>query len=102
MYIYINISKKVLPKQHVNVLHRGLKSTPNPLPNKIKLKNNVEQFSRKLRLLSFFYRENESEEGKSSDNSIIKNKSAFNPPRNRNKILHQNIYSLNSLNFPDL
>ena len=50
-------------------------------------------------MLEFFYKENESEENKSSDDSILKNKSAFNPPRNRDKILDQNIDSLNSLNF---
>ena len=43
--------------------------------------------------------ENELEEEKSSDDSIINNKSAFNPPRSRDKILDQNIDSLNSLNF---
>ena len=53
-------------------------------------------------MLEFFYKENESEEEKSSDDSITKNKSAFNPPRNRGKILDQNIDSLNSLNFHDL
>ena len=97
-----NLSHKVLSQQHVNVLRRGLKFTPTPLPNKIELKNDVQQFSRKLRLLEFFYKENESDKEKSSDDSIIKNKSAFNPPRNRDKILDQNIDSLNSLNFPDL
>ena len=91
-----NLSKKVLSQQHENVLRRGLKFTPTPLPNKIELKNDVQQFSRKLRLLEFFYKENESEEEKSSDNSVIKNKSAFNPPRNRDKILGQDINSLNS------
>ena len=69
-----------------------------PLPNKIELKNDVQQFSRKLRLLEFFYKENESEEEKSSDDSIIKNKSAFNPSRNRDKLSDQNTDSLNSLN----
>ena len=97
-----NLSNKVLSQQHVKVLRRGLKFTPAPLPNKVELKNDVQQFSRKLRLLEFFYKENESEEEKSSDDSIIKDKSAFNPPRNRDKILDQNIDSLNSLNFPDL
>ena len=53
-------------------------------------------------MLEFFYKENESEENKSSDDSILKNKSAFNPPRNRDKILDQNIDSLNSLNFRNL
>ena len=96
------LSNKVLLQQHVNVLRRGLKFTPTPSPNKIELKNDVQQFSAKLRLLEFFYKENELEEEKSSDDSIIKNKSAFNPPRNRDKILGQNIDSLNSSNFPDL
>ena len=53
-------------------------------------------------MLELFYKENESEENKSSDDSILKNKSAFNPPRNRDKILDQNIDSLNSLNFRNL
>ena len=91
-----NLSNKVLSKQHINVL-QGLK-----LPNKIELKNDVQQFSRKLRLLEFFYKENESEEEKSSDDFIIKHKSAFNPLRNRDEILDQNIGSLNSLEFPNL
>ena len=98
----LNLSNKVLPQQHVKVLRRGLKFTPTPLPDKIELKNDVQQFSRKLHLLEFFYKENELEEERSSDDSIIKNKSAFNPPRNRDKILDQNIDSLNSSNFPDL
>ena len=97
-----NLSNKVLSQQHVKVLRKGLKFTSTPLPNKIELKNDVQQFSRKSRLLEFFSKENESEEGESSDYSIIKNKSSFNPPRNRDKILDQNIDSLNSLNFPNL
>ena len=97
-----NLSSKVLSQQHVNVLRRGLKFTPTRLPNKIEFKNDLQQFSRKLRLLEFFCKENGSEEEKSSDDSVIKNKSAFNTPRNRDKILDQNIDSLNSLNFPDL
>ena len=46
--------------------------------------------------------ESELEEEKSSDDSIINNKSACNPPRSRGKILDQNIDSLNSLNFFNL
>ena len=53
-------------------------------------------------MLEFFYKEKESEEEKFSDDSIIKNKSAFNPPRNRDKILDQNIDSRDILNFPDM
>ena len=43
-----NLSSKVLSQQHVNDLRRGLKFTPTPLPNKIELINDVQQFSRKL------------------------------------------------------
>ena len=53
-------------------------------------------------MLEFFYNENESEEEKSSDDSTIKNKLAFNLPRNRDEILDQNIDSLDSVNFPNL
>ena len=69
-----DLSNKLFSQQHVNVLCRGLKFTPTPLPNKIELKNDVQLFSHKLRLLKFFYKENESEEEKSSDDSIVKNK----------------------------
>ena len=43
-----NLSSKVLSQQHVDDLRRGLKFTPTPLPNKIELINDVQQFSRKL------------------------------------------------------
>ena len=62
----------------------------------------LQQFSSKLRLLEFFYKENESQEERSPDDSIKKNKSAFIPQRNRDRILDQNIDSINSLNFADL
>ena len=78
----INLSNKLLSHEHMRVLRRGLKVTPIPLPNKKKLmKNDAHQFSRKLCLLEFFFKENDSEEEKSFEGSIIKNKSAFNPQR---------------------
>ena len=70
--------------------------------NIIELKNNLQQFSCKSHLLEFFCTENESEDKKSSDDSIMKNKPTLNLPRTRDKVLHQNINSLNGLNFPDL
>ena len=42
------------------------------------------------------------EEEKFYDDSIRYEKSSFNPPRNKDKTVGQNIDSLNSLNFPDL
>ena len=70
-----NLLIKVLSQQHVNVLPSGLKFLPTPLPNKIELKTDIQLFSRKLRLLEFFYKEKESEEEKSSDDSIINKES---------------------------
>ena len=49
-----NLPNKILSQQHANVLRRGLKFTPTSLPNKIELKNDVQQFSGKLSLLDFF------------------------------------------------
>ena len=92
----------ILSQEDVNVLHGGFKFTPTRLPDKIELTKNVQQLSRRLRFLELLYTENQSEEEKSSDDSIIKSKSAFKPPRNRDKILDQNTDLLNSLNIPDL
>ena len=78
----------------MNVLRRGLKFPPTPFPNKIELKNDVQQFSRKLRLHECFYKEKVSEEKKSSDDFILKIQSAFNPPRNRDKVLDQTLTPL--------
>ena len=69
-----NLLIKVLSQQHVNVLPSGLKLLPTPLPNKTEL-TILQLFSRKLRLLEFFYKEKESEEEKSSDDSIINKES---------------------------
>ena len=52
--------------------------------------------------LNLFYTEKESGGEISSDDSIINTKSAFNPPRDRDRLLDQNTASLNSLNFPYL
>ena len=70
-----NLSNKVLFQQHVNV-HRT------PLPDKIELKNDVQQFSSKLRLLEFSYKENELEEEKSND-SIIKKQISVQPSKKK-------------------
>ena len=51
-----NLSIKILSQQHVNIFPSGLKFTPTPLPNKIELKTDIQQFSRKLRLLDFSIR----------------------------------------------
>ena len=82
-----NLSNKV--QEHVNVLRRGFEFRSTPLTNQTELKNNVYQFSRKLLWLELFYTEKESEGEKSFDDSLIKNKSVFNPPRDERQ--RQNI-----------
>ena len=47
-----------------------------------------------------FCKEKVSEEKKSSDDFIIKNQSAFNPPRNRDKVLDQTLTLLIVWTFP--
>ena len=98
-----NLSSKALSRQHLSVLLRGLKFTPTPQQNKIEIKHDVQQFTRKLRLLEYFYKDNpEKEKNETSEISIIKDKSNFWPPRNRDKILDHNIDFINNLNLPDL
>ena len=68
----LNLSNKVFSQQHVNVYRRGFKFTSTLLRNKMELKNDVDQFPSKLRLLESFYTENGSKEEKSFSNSITK------------------------------
>ena len=76
---------------------KGLKFTPTPLPNITELKSEVQHFTRKLRLAEFF---NSDESGSESDEetevSLVKNKSKFCPPHNRNKALESYIANLHS------
>ena len=81
---------------------KSLKFTQTPLLNKIELKTVVQQFTRKLRLIEHFHREDELEEKNSSNDFIIINKLAFNTPRNKDKTLDRNIESLYNLSFPEL
>ena len=89
-----------MPLQHVKVLRR-FKFTPSPLPNKVELRNDIQQFSCKLSLVEYFYR-------KKNWNKLIlwwlnhKKTNQFSTLLGRDKVLDQNIDSLGSLNFPDL
>ena len=76
----------------INLLNRGLKFTPTPKANTIELKTDLHDFTRKLRLKEYFYYENEetlneSETDSNINQSLVKNKNNFNPPRNLNHVL---------------
>ena len=47
-----------MTERQINLLRRGLKFTPIPKPNTVELKSDIQEFSRKLRLIEFFYSEN--------------------------------------------
>ena len=47
-----------MTERQINVLRKGLKFTPTPKPNTAELKSDIQEFSRKLRLIEFFYSEN--------------------------------------------
>ena len=61
-----------------------LKFTPTPQRNVIELKKDIEDFTHKLCLREYF----SNNEPKNTENeSLVKNKSSFYPPHNRNKTL---------------
>ena len=78
----INISKVDLNNDEIQILKRGPKFTPTPRQNAGDLKKDVFSFCRKLRLREYF-----SDVEMVNDESIARNKSTFNPERNRNTTL---------------
>ena len=72
----LNLSSYSLSKNQKNILIRGLKYTPTPKRNIIKLKRDVAEFTRKLRLIEIL-----SSEQKKIENevyiSLVKAKSSF-------------------------
>ena len=69
---------------------KGLKYTPTPKCNIIELKRNVAEFTRKLRLIEMLSSE-EKEIKNEVDISLVKAKSSFHPPLNRNACLDKTI-----------
>ena len=71
----INISSLELCDSEIALLEKGLKFTPTPKQNKRELKNDLQEFGSKLRLLEHF-----SGHEQQPDSSLVKNKSNFVPP----------------------
>ena len=101
----INLSPKVLnlfryslSKNQESILINGLKYTPTPKRNIIELKRDVVEFTRKLRQIEMFSPE-EKEIENEVDISLVKAKSSFHPPRNRNACLDKTIDILQQQTF---
>ena len=95
-YSYLNVSKRIIPQStqsrkrltdsEQKILEKGLKFTPTPeRGNQQELKEDIFEFTRKLRLAEYFYGTED------PDISLVKNKSDFIPPRNRNAALDRYI-----------
>ena len=91
----INLSSIKLTEVQKNVLSKRLKFTPTSVENKQELKADIENFTRRLRLIEFFSRDYEDEN--ENDKSIVKNKSNFYPQCNRDKHLDHAVEYLNNL-----
>ena len=76
---------------------RGLNFTPTPAKNHIELKSDIHAFTRKLRLTEFFHSSEKDKERNDPNDSLVKPKAHFNPPRNRSKELDRQIDFLNNL-----
>ena len=84
--IIINLSSYCLSRKQKNILIKDLKHRPTPKRNITDLKKDVVEFTRKLRLIEMFSSE-EKEIENEVDISLVKVKSSFHPPRNRNVCL---------------
>ncbi|XP_062587971.1 uncharacterized protein LOC134249655 [Saccostrea cucullata] len=74
----------------MKILDRGLKFTPTPKQDNVDLIKDTEEFCRKLRLREYFQNE------ENTDESLVRNKSNFKPPPNRDKHLDEFIRCLQS------
>ena len=79
-------------------LLRGLKFTPTPKSNNIQLRCDLKTFGQKLRLTDFFDNHNVTSVDQKHE-SLVKGKSNFYPPRNRNKGLDTDISFINNLDI---
>ncbi|XP_061194818.1 uncharacterized protein LOC133202982 [Saccostrea echinata] len=74
----------------MKILEKGLKFTPTPKQDNVDLIKDTEEFCRKLRLREYFQNE------ENIDESLVRNKSNFKPPPNRDKHLDEFIKCLQS------
>ena len=87
----INISSWELCDSEIAFLEKGLKFTPTP-KNKRELKNDLQEFGRKLRLLEHF-----SGHEQQPDSSLVKNKSKFVTPLPNDRYLRLCLENISNL-----
>lgn len=73
----INLSNKEISYTEIKLLQRGLKFTPTPNVNTTQLREDIQEFCRKLKLRELFADKH------TDDESIVKNRSTFIPPKGR-------------------
>ena len=77
----MNLSSKELTEGHIKCLSKGLKFTPTPKKDLCAISADIQNFCMKLRKKEFF---EDKSDALDTDESLVKNKSNFCPPRNRN------------------
>ena len=85
------MSDTALTKEQINVLGKGLKFAPTPKENLTELEADIKSFCRKLRLKEHFYKD---DSGNDKPDILVKNKSKWTPPHNKNIKLDNCISSL--------
>ena len=78
------MSSRELSNEEIKLLERGLKFTPTPKQNRSELKTDIQEFSRKIRLLEYF----NDQQPNGDDKSLVKNPSNFVPPMSEDKYLN--------------
>ena len=80
----INLSDKTLTNVQIDILKKGLKFTPTPrTTNYGEIKDDISEYCRRLRLAEKFLDYDE------DDESLVRNKSNYRPPKGRNKTLDE-------------
>jgi len=95
----INLSSIKLNAAQIKLLGKGLKYTPTPNSNDTLLACDLKELGRKLRLREYFSNINGNNDAQEEceNINIFKNKSSFNPPRGRDKILDTTVETLTRL-----
>ena len=93
-----NLSDRKLSASEISILSRGLKFTPSPdKSNKQEIETDMSEFFRRIKLKEYFH-DNASEQ----DDSLVRNKSNFEPPKGRNSALDEFITSTKNFPLSDL
>ena len=92
----MNLSTVSLTPSEIRTLSKDLKFTLTPPRNLQEMEKDIKDFTKKLRLAEFF---TENSELDAPDSSLVKNKSNFCPPQNRNSSLESVIKFLQKESF---